>query len=63
MKEKRKVTIVRRVCKRCRREVYRYKKSEGMSDVVKGASIGLHMLQCDPDRFNELLDNEFRVIG
>ncbi len=55
-------TIVKRICERCKREVYRYRKDEGMSDVLKGAHIGLHLLECDPNRFNEILHNEFRVI-
>ena len=46
--------IVRR-CGRCGEEVYRFKKSEPMSDLLKGANIGIHLLTCDPEEFDRIL--------
>lgn len=50
--------IVRR-CGRCGEVVYRFKKSEPMSDLLKGANIGTHMITCDPEKFDEILRRHF----
>lgn len=52
------VYIVRR-CKRCGEAVYRFKKGEEMSDLVKGCNIAIHMLVCDREAFDEHLKRHF----
>jgi hypothetical protein len=44
--------IVRR-CARCNEVIYRFKKGEQMSDLVKGANIGIHLIVCDPETFDD----------
>jgi len=50
--------IVRR-CGRCGEVVYRFKKGNRPSDLVLGAEIGLHVLVCDPERFDDMVRRHF----
>ena len=52
------VFIVRR-CTRCKEVIYKYKKGEEMSDLLKGCEIGLHLLVCDREKFDEILKKHF----
>jgi len=46
-------------CPKCNEIVYRYKKNEPISDLLKGANIGLHMITCDRDAFDAHIQEMF----
>jgi len=39
--------------------MYKFKKGEEMSDLLKGCNIGLHLLVCDRDTFDRILMENF----
>lgn len=44
--------------------VYRWKKGETEpSRLLKGANIALHMITCDPERYNSIIDEEFSGVN
>jgi len=47
-------------CRRCNEVVYRWKKGETEpSRLLKGANIALHMITCDRQRFDAIIEEEF----
>ncbi len=50
--------IVRR-CQKCGEVIYKFKKGNRPSELVLGAEIGLHLIVCDPDAFDEVLRRHF----
>lgn len=51
-------------CKRCNEVIIRYKKGESKpSRLVMGANIAIHMITCDPSRFNAMIDEEFHGVN
>lgn len=39
-------------CKKCKKVIYRYKKGEEPSPLVRGAETWLHLLECDPEAYD-----------
>ena len=46
-------------CPKCTEIVYRYKKGEPISDLLKGCNIALHMITCDRDAFDRHIMENF----
>jgi len=47
-------------CRRCSEIVYKWKKgTPEPSKIVKGANIALHMITCDRERFDAIIEEEF----
>lgn len=53
------MTNIIRKCGRCGEVVYRFKKGQRPSELLLGAEIGLHLLVCDRDKFDEILARHF----
>ena len=55
--------IVQR-CKRCGEVIIRWKKGETEpSRLYKGANIALHMITCDRERFDAIIEEEFHGVN
>lgn len=58
------MTFVVYRCRRCGEVVYKWKKGETEpSRLLKGANIALHMITCDPDRYNAIIEQEFNGLN
>lgn len=53
------MTNIIRKCQKCGEVIYRFKKGQRPSDLVLGAEIGIHLIVCDPDKFDEILMKEW----
>lgn len=54
------MTNIIRKCPKCGEVIYRFKKGNRPSDLVLGCEMWLHLLTCDRDKFDELLEEAWR---
>ena len=53
------MTNIIRKCRKCGEIIYRFEKGNRPSNLVLGAEIGIHMMVCDPKRFDKILQENF----
>ena len=52
-------TMLVRKCKRCNKTIYRIEKEKNPSDLYKGSCIALHMITCDRERYDAIINEHF----
>lgn len=56
------MTAIKRRCKKCGKVIIQWRKGEvEPSRIIQGAKIALHLLECDRELFDEILEEEFNT--